>query len=71
MNPLSCPVGGKFADKYKTAELMFYPFKLWLKKRGPSPVFRVVLRSNIKGSSKVTIMAYIGTSSSPGGFASW
>jgi hypothetical protein len=40
---------------------MFHPLKLWLR-RGPfTPLFRAFVRSNIKGASKFTIMAYIGT----------
>jgi len=40
---------------------MFHPIKLWWR-RGPfTPLFRAFLRSNIKGASKFTIMAYIGT----------
>src|SRR5579862_8984440 len=40
---------------------MFHPMKYWWK-RGPfTPLFRAFLRSNIKGASKFTIMAYIGT----------
>ena len=40
---------------------MFHPLTLWLR-RGPfTPLFRAFVRSNIKGASKFTIMAYIGT----------
>ena len=40
---------------------MFHPFRAWLW-RGPfTSLFITFLRSNIKGSSKFTIMAYIGT----------
>jgi hypothetical protein len=43
------------------AELMFHPFKDW-PRRGPfTPLFRRFLGSKIKGTSKFTIMAYIGT----------
>ena len=40
---------------------MFHPMKYWLR-RGPfTPLFIAFLKSNIKGASKFTIMAYIGT----------
>jgi len=43
------------------AELVFHPFKDWLR-RGPfTPLFRAFLASQIPGASKFTIMAYIGT----------
>lgn len=40
---------------------MFHPLKLWIKKGPFTPLFRAFLKSNIKGASKFTIMAYIGT----------
>lgn len=40
---------------------MFHPMKLWLKKGPFTPLFIAFLKSNIKGASKFTIMAYIGT----------
>ncbi|KAI6710854.1 hypothetical protein JHW43_006585 [Diplocarpon mali] len=42
-------------------ELLFHPFKYWFT-RGPfTPLFRKFLFSNIRITSKVTILAYIGT----------
>ncbi|QIW95398.1 hypothetical protein AMS68_000916 [Peltaster fructicola] len=46
---------------YGCNELVFHPLKDWWR-RGPlTPLFRKFLWSNIKISSKVTIIAYIGT----------
>src|SRR5271170_7049996 len=50
-----------FSKSNFQAELMFHPMKFWWR-RGPfTPLFRQFLKSNIKGASKFTIMAYIGT----------
>ena len=46
---------------YGCAELMFHPMKLWWRKGPFTPLFMAFLKSNIKGASKFTIMAYIGT----------
>lgn len=46
---------------YGCNELLFNPFRLWFT-RGPfTPLFRKFLGSNIRITSKITIMAYIGT----------
>lgn len=46
---------------YGCNELLFHPFRLWII-RGPfTPLFRRFLTSNIRFTSKLTIMAYIGT----------
>jgi hypothetical protein len=46
---------------YGCNELLFHPFRLWFT-RGPfTPLFRRFLTSNIRFTSKLTIMAYIGT----------
>lgn len=46
---------------YGCSELMFHPFRYW-PTRGPfTPLFRRFVGSNMKGHSKFTIMAYIGT----------
>jgi hypothetical protein len=40
---------------------MFHPMRYWWR-RGPfTPLFIAFLKSNIKGASKFTIMAYVGT----------
>lgn len=46
---------------YGCNELLFYPFRFWFI-RGPfTPLFRKFLFSNIRFTSKITILAYIGT----------
>lgn len=46
---------------YGCNELLFHPFRQWIT-RGPfTPLFRKFLTSNIRFTSKLTIMAYIGT----------
>jgi hypothetical protein len=40
---------------------MFNPMKIWWKKGPFTSLFVAFLKSNIKGASKFTIMAYIGT----------
>lgn len=46
---------------YGCSELLFHPFKYWFK-RGPfTPIFRQFLGSCMPFSSKVTVLAYIGT----------
>lgn len=46
---------------YGCNELLFHPFRFWIV-RGPfTPLFRKFLTSNIRFTSKLTILAYIGT----------
>lgn len=46
---------------YGCNELLFHPFRLWVT-RGPfTPLFRKILASNIRFTSELTILAYIGT----------
>lgn len=46
---------------YGCNELLFHPFRFWVT-RGPfTPLFRKFLTSNIRLTSKITILAYIGT----------
>lgn len=46
---------------YGCNELLFHPFVYWLT-RGPfTPLFRKFIFSNIRITSKITILAYIGT----------
>ncbi|KAE8454018.1 hypothetical protein EG329_007794 [Mollisiaceae sp. DMI_Dod_QoI] len=46
---------------YGCNELLFHPFRFWVT-RGPfTPLFRKFLTSNIRFTSKITILAYIGT----------
>ncbi|KAM3075073.1 hypothetical protein ACMFMG_007469 [Clarireedia jacksonii] len=46
---------------YGCNELLFHPFRLWFT-RGPfTPLFRKFITSPIRLTSKITIMAYIGT----------
>ncbi|CAG8974821.1 hypothetical protein HYALB_00000435 [Hymenoscyphus albidus] len=46
---------------YGCNELLFHPFRLWVT-RGPfTPLFLKFLTSNIRVTSKITILAYIGT----------
>ena len=46
---------------YGCNELLFHPFRFWIT-RGPfTPLFRKFLTSNIRFTSKLTILAYIGT----------
>jgi hypothetical protein len=46
---------------YGCNELLFHPIRLWLV-RGPfTPLFCLFLCSNIRFTSKVTIISYIGT----------
>ncbi|KAG4440521.1 hypothetical protein IFR05_003991 [Cadophora sp. M221] len=46
---------------YGCNELLFHPFRLWIT-RGPfTPLFRKFITSNIRFTSKITILAYIGT----------
>ncbi|PVH85244.1 hypothetical protein DL98DRAFT_557893 [Cadophora sp. DSE1049] len=54
---------------YGCNELLFHPFRLWLT-RGPfTPLFRKFITSNIRFTSKITILSYIGTYYAIG--ASW
>ncbi|KAI9048625.1 hypothetical protein LZ554_007457 [Drepanopeziza brunnea f. sp. 'monogermtubi'] len=46
---------------YGCNELLFHPFKQWLFKGPFTPLFRKFLFSNIRITSKITILAYIGT----------
>jgi hypothetical protein len=47
--------------RYGCNELLFHPFRLWFT-RGPfTPLFRKFIGSNMRLTSKITIMAYIGT----------
>lgn len=46
---------------YGCNELLFHPIRVWLW-RGPfTPLFRRFIRSNIRFTSKVTVISYIGT----------
>jgi cellulose synthase/poly-beta-1,6-N-acetylglucosamine synthase-like glycosyltransferase len=46
---------------YGCNELLFHPFRLWVF-RGPfTPLFKKFLTSSIRPTSKITILAYIGT----------
>lgn len=46
---------------YGCNELLFNPFRFWIT-RGPfTKLFRQFLRSNIRFTSKITILSYIGT----------
>ncbi|KAL2071672.1 hypothetical protein VTL71DRAFT_12907 [Oculimacula yallundae] len=46
---------------YGCNELLFHPFRFWIT-RGPfTPLFRKFITSNIRITSKITILAYIGT----------
>jgi hypothetical protein len=46
---------------YGCNELLFHPFRFWII-RGPfTPLFRKFVTSNIRITSKITILAYIGT----------
>jgi hypothetical protein len=46
---------------YGCNELLFHPFRFWII-RGPfTPLFRKFITSNIRITSKITILAYIGT----------
>jgi hypothetical protein len=46
---------------YGCNELLFHPFRFWVI-RGPfTPLFRKFITSNIRITSKITILAYIGT----------
>lgn len=46
---------------YGCNELLFHPFRFWIV-RGPfTPLFRKFLGSNLRFTSKITILAYIGT----------
>ncbi|BFZ64387.1 hypothetical protein YB2330_005530 [Saitoella coloradoensis] len=52
---------------YGCSELMFHPIRFWLT-RGPfTPLFLTFIGSKIKGFSKFTILAYIGTYFAIGG----
>lgn len=54
---------------YGCNELLFHPIRFWLW-RGPfTPLFRTFLRSNVRLTSKITILSYIGTYYAIG--ASW
>ncbi|KAH7420000.1 glycosyl transferase family group 2-domain-containing protein [Cadophora sp. MPI-SDFR-AT-0126] len=54
---------------YGCNELLFHPFRLWLT-RGPlTPLFLKFITSNIRFTSKITILSYIGTYYAIG--ASW
>lgn len=46
---------------YGCNELLFYPIRMWLWKGPFTPLFRTFLFSNIRFTSKVTIISYIGT----------
>lgn len=46
---------------YGCNELLFYPIRMWLWKGPFTPLFRMFLFSNIRFTSKVTIISYIGT----------
>ncbi|CRK48841.1 hypothetical protein BN1723_020675, partial [Verticillium longisporum] len=46
---------------YGCNELLFHPIRTWLW-RGPfTPLFRTFLFSNIRFTSKITVVSYIGT----------
>ncbi|RYP90909.1 hypothetical protein DL770_002986 [Monosporascus sp. CRB-9-2] len=46
---------------YGCNELLFYPVRMWLWKGPFTPLFRKFLFSNIRFTSKVTVISYIGT----------
>ncbi|KAH9845813.1 Glycosyltransferase 2-like [Teratosphaeria destructans] len=46
---------------YGCNELLFYPLRKWLWKGPFTPLFRTFLLSNIRFTSKITIISYIGT----------
>jgi hypothetical protein len=46
---------------YGCNELLFHPIRVWLWKGPFTPLFRKFLLSNIRFTSKVTIISYIGT----------
>lgn len=46
---------------YGCNELLFYPMRMWLWKGPFTPLFRKFLFSNIRFTSKITIISYIGT----------
>lgn len=46
---------------YGCNELLFYPIRMWLWKGPFTPLFRKFLFSNIRFTSKITIISYIGT----------
>ena len=46
---------------YGCNELLFHPIRMWLWKGPFTPLFRTFLFSNIRFTSKVTIISYIGT----------
>ena len=46
---------------YGCNELLFYPIRKWIYKGPFTPLFRTFLFSNIRFTSKITIISYIGT----------
>lgn len=46
---------------YGCNELLFHPFRFWLTKGPFTPLLRKFITSNIRVTSKITILAYIGT----------
>lgn len=46
---------------YGCNELLFYPIRMWLWKGPFTPLFRRFLFSNIRFTSKITVISYIGT----------
>lgn len=46
---------------YGCNELLFNPFRLWITRSPFTPLFRKFICSNIRLTSKITILAYIGT----------
>jgi hypothetical protein len=46
---------------YGCSELIFHPFKDWLRRSPSTPRFKVFVESNMLCHSKLTIMAYTGT----------
>lgn len=46
---------------YGCNELLFYPIRKWIYKGPFTPLFRTFLFSNIRFTSKITIVSYIGT----------
>jgi len=46
---------------YGCNELLFHPFRLWIFKGPLTPLFKKFITSNIRLTSKITILAYIGT----------
>ncbi|CZR51697.1 uncharacterized protein PAC_01574 [Phialocephala subalpina] len=46
---------------YGCNELLFHPIRMWIYKGPFTPLFRTFLFSNIRFTSKITILSYIGT----------